>query len=403
MIAFRAFTKRFGRHTAVHDLTFDVAARRGRRAARSEWIRQDHQHQGGGGPAAADGGDVLVGDPPRPARRAGAPAAPARSCRRRCRFPTQLTGREVVEFYGALRGLTATARRRGAGSGGAERRDRRGRVGTYSGGMVQRLGLAVALAARRAAPAARRADGRARSGRPLRVLRPHRASARHRSDRALQLASDGRRRAARRSVRHPRRGRLVATFSARELAARLADRGVMKVAVDRAAGGSARGLCGSWRRRPSSPRDQLDRAGAGSRAAGRARRASCAAGVEIRGLTAEEGRLDTLYRELVGGRGPDVMRAWVVVPSIAAWRGCGGELVPRRRSTSRTSRAGSAGWSDRPGGSRRRSSRRGEDAAVLRRHRLPPRLPNGRDRRSGGLRRRSSDRSPGCRPIRPSS
>lgn len=61
----------------------------------------------------------------------------------RVAFPDGLTGREVVEFYRALRGAPADSAQRAlrlAALNGAGSRA----VGTYSGGMVQRLGLAVA-------------------------------------------------------------------------------------------------------------------------------------------------------------------------------------------------------------------------------------------------------------------
>jgi Cu-processing system ATP-binding protein len=96
-------------------------------------------------------------------------------------------------------------------------------------------------------------------------------------------------------------GRLIATFTASELALRLADRGVMKVAVDRVTPetlATVRQLAphallaadqiivpGAARLRPA----VLDVLRQGR--------------VEIRGLTAEEGRLDTLYRELVETKG----------------------------------------------------------------------------------------------------
>jgi Cu-processing system ATP-binding protein len=61
----------------------------------------------------------------------------------RVAFPEGLTGREVVEFYRRLRGAPADsgeAALRLASLNGAGARA----VGTYSGGMIQRLGLAVA-------------------------------------------------------------------------------------------------------------------------------------------------------------------------------------------------------------------------------------------------------------------
>src|SRR5262249_30620855 len=59
-------------------------------------------------------------------------------------FPEAMTGREVAEFYASLRGVASSrvqqVLRRVALDEPADRP-----VGTYSGGMMQRLGLAVAL------------------------------------------------------------------------------------------------------------------------------------------------------------------------------------------------------------------------------------------------------------------
>jgi Cu-processing system ATP-binding protein len=93
-------------------------------------------------------------------------------------------------------------------------------------------------------------------------------------------------------------GRLAALLTARELQDRLAERGVMRLRLAARPAGlleSVRGLAPQalW------AADELVVPGPAS-----TRPAVLdlvrAAGAEIRGLTAEEGRLDTLYRELVG-------------------------------------------------------------------------------------------------------
>ena len=187
-------------------------------------------------------------------------------------FPDQLTGREVVEFYGALRGLPAAsvdeALKRAALNGASTRP-----VGTYSGGMTQRLGLAVALAAH--APmllldeptAALDPDGLCTF---YGLIEHQRAT---RADRALQLASHGRRRAARRPVRHPRagasRGDVHRARAGGAAGRSRGDEGCRR----RAAGGCPRDCAGrgAGRRRG---RGQLVVPGPARDASGRARQAS---------------------------------------------------------------------------------------------------------------------------------
>jgi Cu-processing system ATP-binding protein len=97
-------------------------------------------------------------------------------------------------------------------------------------------------------------------------------------------------------------GRLVATLTARELQDRLAERGVMRLRLD----GKPRGLLEEVRMiAPQSlwAGDELIVPGGASlRPAVLDRMRS--AGAVICGLTAEEGRLDALYGELVGERRP---------------------------------------------------------------------------------------------------
>jgi Cu-processing system ATP-binding protein len=95
-------------------------------------------------------------------------------------------------------------------------------------------------------------------------------------------------------------GRLAASLTQRELADRLSERGVMRLRLDRRVPGLVERL------REISPgalwaADELIVLG---RAADRPRVLDLvrASGVEIRGLTAEDGRLDLFYRELVRGK-----------------------------------------------------------------------------------------------------
>jgi Cu-processing system ATP-binding protein len=297
MIAFRQFSKRFGAHVAVSDLTLDVAPGETVALLGPNGSGKTTSIKAAAGLIRPSSGDVLIGDPLRPAREADA----RRSCAflpQRVSFPDQLTGREVVEFYCSLRGERATGvdeALKHASLNGASRRA----VGTYSGGMAQRLGLAIALAAQ--APvllldeptAALDPDGlcafyglleRRRSRGQTVLFSSHQMGDVERlADRLAVLAG----------------GKLVATFTARELALRLADRGVMKVTVDRIL---PEALAAVRRLAPETvvAADQLIVPGPA-----RLRPAVLdelrAARVEIRGLTAEEGRLDRLYRELVEG------------------------------------------------------------------------------------------------------
>jgi Cu-processing system ATP-binding protein len=295
MIAFRNFTKQFGAQTAVSDLTLDIAAGEVVALLGPNGSGKTTSLKAAAGLLRPTHGQVGIGDPPRPS---SDPQA-RRVCAylpQRVGFPDQLTGREVVEFYSALRGGTSRVDQalKHAALNGASLRA----VGTYSGGMAQRLGLAVTLAAE--APlllldeptAALDPDGlcafyglveRRTHGQTV-VFSSHQMGDIERlADRIVVLVG----------------GRLVATFTAAELALRLADRGVMKVAVDRA---TAETLAAVRRLSPEAvvAADQIIVPGPA-----RLRPAVLdvlrEARVDIRGLTAEEGRLDTLYRELVNG------------------------------------------------------------------------------------------------------
>ena len=237
----------------------------------------------------------------------GGPAQPAAlpSARRltsflpqRVAFPDALTGREVVEFYRTLRGLnensTDTVMRFASLNGAGARA-----VGTYSGGMVQRLGLAVAMLPE--APIMLLDE-------PTAALDPDGLCAfygildAHRQTGATVLFSshqmgDVERLADRYIVLVA--GRLVADLTRQDLVQRLADRGVMRVRLARRVEGLLEQVktlapAALW------ANDELIVPGpATTRPA--VLDAIRAAGGDIRGLTADEGRLDALYRELVGG------------------------------------------------------------------------------------------------------
>jgi Cu-processing system ATP-binding protein len=214
----------------------------------------------------------------------------------RTAFPESLTGREVVEFYRSLRrvkaGRTDVVLKFAALNGSASRP-----VSTYSGGMLQRLGLAVAMLPE--APVLLLDE-------PTAALDPDGTCAfyglleAHRQSGATVLFSshqmgDVERLADRYAVLVG--GRLVADLSQRDLSARLADRGVMRVRL----GPLDDALLARVRERAPKAvwaHDELIVPGAASD-----RPAILdivrSGGGEILGLTAEEGRLDALYRELV--------------------------------------------------------------------------------------------------------
>ena len=242
-------------------------------------------------------GAVLLGDRGRPATDPDA----RRQCSflpQRVSFPEALTGREVVEFYRRLRGAAMDATDRVlkvAALNGSSTRT----VGEYSGGMVQRLGLAVAMIPDARIllldepSAALDPDGlcalyglieeRRRAGCAILFSSHQLGDVERLADRVAVLA----------------KGRLVALMSERELADRLADRGVMRVRLKSRITGLLE------RVRATSPAsvwfgDELIVPGS---AAARPPVLDLirAAGAEVTGLTAQEGRLDDFYREMVGG------------------------------------------------------------------------------------------------------
>jgi Cu-processing system ATP-binding protein len=243
-------------------------------------------------------GDVRIGDPGRPA--AGTAARRLASfLPQRVTFAESLTGREVVEFYRRLRGLDAARSDdvlRFAALNGASNRQ----VGTYSGGMVQRLGLAVAMLPE--APillldeptASLDPDGicafyglldrRRQTGATVLFSSHQMGDVERLADRFAVLVS----------------GVLVALFTQRELSERLADRGLMRVRVARLVDG----LLGRVRERAPGAlfvKDEFIVPGA-ARSRPEILDAIRAGGGVVTGLTAEEGRLDRFYQELVDER-----------------------------------------------------------------------------------------------------
>jgi Cu-processing system ATP-binding protein len=213
----------------------------------------------------------------------------------RVAFPESLTGREVVDFYRQLRGAAperADAALTLAALNGSSGRS----VGTYSGGMIQRLGLAVALVPD--APvllldeptAALDPDGlrafyatverRRASGQTVFFTSHQLGDAERLADRFAVLVN----------------GALAGVLTSRELDERLSAHGVLRLRL----GAAPSDLLDRVRTLvPSASRDG-DRLIVPGPATVRPAIVECvrAAGAEILDLTAEEGRLDVFYREL---------------------------------------------------------------------------------------------------------
>lgn len=295
MIEYRGFGKTFGDHKAVEGLSLRLGRGEVMALLGPNGSGKTTSLKAAAGLIRPTAGSVSIGDPLLPA--ADPKAREQLSfLPQRVAFPEALTGREVVDFYGRLRGVApgrASEVLRFAslnGSGGRA-------VGTYSGGMVQRLGLAVALLPN--APvflldeptAALDPDGlcafygvveHARlDGRAVLFTSHQLGDAERLADRFAILVE----------------GRLAAEMTARELKDRLASRGVMRLRCDAP---HAELLEEVRRLAPNAvwSADELIVPGAAAQRPAvldlvRAR------GHQIRGLTAEEGRLDALYRELV--------------------------------------------------------------------------------------------------------
>jgi Cu-processing system ATP-binding protein len=296
MISFRAFAKRFGAHRAVDGLTLEVARGEVVALLGPNGSGKTTTLKAAAGLIHPTSGEVTLGDPPRPASEPAARRILS-YLPQKVSFPDALTGTEVVEFYRELRGAPAEQSgkvlRFASLNGAGERM-----VGTYSGGMVQRLGLAVAMLPE--APvflldeptAALDPDGlcafyglveHAREdGRAVLFTSHQLGDAERLADRFAILVG----------------GRLVADLGAAALKDRLSERGVMRLRLasrpdELMARVRSHAPAATW------AADELIVPGPAALRP-RVLDAVRALGVEVRGHTADEGRLDTLYRELVG-------------------------------------------------------------------------------------------------------
>jgi Cu-processing system ATP-binding protein len=296
VITFRRFRKVFGHQVAVADLTLDVRPGETLALLGPNGSGKTTTLKAAAGLIQPTSGEVLLGEPGHPASLPSARNLVS-FLPQRVTFPDTLTGRDVIEFYRELRGTPAARTDevlRFASLNGAAGRA----VGTYSGGMLQRLGLAVAVLPQ--APvflldeptAALDPDGLAAF---YLVVERHVAEGRTVLFTSHQLG-DVERLADRFAVLVA--GRLVAVLTQRELHDRLAQRGVMRVRL----GGKPESLLTDMQRIAPGSRFELDELVIPGSPAVRpvALDAIRQQGIEIRGLTAEEGRLDTFYRELIG-------------------------------------------------------------------------------------------------------
>ena len=302
MIIFRDVVKRFGTHVALDGLSLPIARGDAVALLGPNGSGKTTTLKIAAGLIRPDGGEVAVGEPPLPPSDPGARRSLS-FLPQRVSFPEALTGSEVVEFYRRLRG--AAPERSGevlrfASLNGAGSRA----VGSYSGGMVQRLGLAVAmlpdteillldeptaaldpegLAAFYALVEQRRARGQTVLFTSHQVGDVERAA-----DRIVVIA----------------RGRLVTEMTLAALRDHLAARGVVRARVDRVPPGLIEEV-----RALSPAADWVN--GELVAFGGSVVRMSVLdvlrrRGVEIRALLAEDGRLEDLYRELVADYGEDV-------------------------------------------------------------------------------------------------
>jgi Cu-processing system ATP-binding protein len=295
VIVFRDVVKRYGAHIALDGLSLPVGGGEAVALLGPNGSGKTTTLKIAAGLIRPDSGEVAVGEPPRSPFDARARHALS-FLPQRVSFPEALTGAEVVEFYRRIRGAAPERSRevlRFASLNGAGARP----VGSYSGGMVQRLGLAVAmlpdaeillldeptaaldpegLAAFYALVERRREQGRTV------LFTSHQVGdVEHVADRIVVIA----------------RGRLVAELTQSALRDRLAARGEIRVRLDQLPAG----LLDAVREVAPGATCVRDEVVAPGGAAVRLavidlmRRSR----VGIRSLAAEDGRLEDLYRELV--------------------------------------------------------------------------------------------------------
>jgi Cu-processing system ATP-binding protein len=296
MIGYRAFAKRYGKLVAVADLTFTVAPGEVVALLGPNGSGKTTVLKAAAGLLAPSAGAVTLGGLPAasPAARRALSYLPQKVA-----FPETASGREVLEFYRALRRSPAAsvdaalsfASLNGAG-------DRA--VATYSGGMRQRLGLAVAMLPETPLlildePTAALdpeglcafygvVEGHRRDGRTVLFSSHQLGDLERLADRFAVLVE----------------GRLAAVLARAELARALEERGVLRLRLAPPSPGLLAAVAAIAPRAAWTGDELVVPGGAAARPA--VLEAVRAAGGEILGLTTVEGRLDAFYRELVAER-----------------------------------------------------------------------------------------------------
>lgn len=299
MISFRGFGKTYGKHQAVKRL--DLNVRRGEVVALlgPNGSGKTTSLKAAAGLVKPTRGVVLVGDPGRPSSE-----PEARRCLsflpQRVAFQDSLSGQEVLNFHREIRRVDAAHASAALGVASLNGAVVRA-VSTYSGGMLQRLGLAVALLPD--APIFLLDE-------PTAALDPdgleafYKVIAKSRADgRAVLFTShqmgDAERLADRFAILVD--GVLVADIAAREMKDRLAERGSMRLRVPSLSPSTLAGLHVMAPAAVFMEGELVVRGPAGMRP--RVIELILARGHQIVDLVAEDGRLDDLYREMVGPQG----------------------------------------------------------------------------------------------------
>ncbi|HXX29208.1 MAG TPA: ABC transporter ATP-binding protein [Myxococcaceae bacterium] len=296
MIAFRRLSKWYGSHPAVRELSFVVGAGEVVAVVGPNGSGKTTSLKAAAGLLRPTSGEVLLGAEHLPAHLPASRRAIS-FLPQRVSFPDALTGAEVVEFYRRLRagpaGRTGEVLRLAALNGAAGRM-----VSTYSGGMVQRLGLAVAAlpeaevllldepTASLDAPGlhAMRGliDAARQKGSAVLFTSHQLEDVRQLADRVVILVD----------------GRLGAELTRPELEARLARNGRLRLDLDRCPP-ELLARCAPLAASPRWDGRALEVRGSPEQRA-RVVEEVRAAGLELRGLSSLEGGLESLYEELVG-------------------------------------------------------------------------------------------------------